>query len=73
MRGCSFVYRTTVMLSPNHIEALPSFFERGRQDRAARTALVVPLELAGRIVTLDHDVPRTELEQIIPYPMAREG
>ncbi len=33
---------------------------------------VVPLELARRIITLDHDIPRTDLEQIIPYPMARD-
>jgi len=33
---------------------------------------VLPLELARRIITLDHDIPRTDLEQIIPYPMARD-
>jgi ferredoxin len=33
---------------------------------------VVPLELAESIITLDHDIPRTDLEQIIPYPVARD-
>nr|MBN1228796.1 4Fe-4S binding protein [Anaerolineae bacterium] len=33
---------------------------------------VVPLELAKSIITLDHDIPRTDLEQIIPYTTARD-
>jgi len=33
---------------------------------------VLPLELAEAIITLDHDIPRMDLEQIIPYPTARE-
>lgn len=32
---------------------------------------VLPLELARSIITLDHDIPRMDLEQIIPYPTAR--
>ncbi len=32
---------------------------------------VVPLELAEAIITLDHDISRRDLEQIIPYPTAR--
>jgi Pyruvate/2-oxoacid:ferredoxin oxidoreductase delta subunit len=33
---------------------------------------VLPTELAKAIITLDHDIPRTDLEQIIPYPTARD-
>lgn len=33
---------------------------------------VLTHELARAIITLDHDIPRTDLEQIIPYPTARE-
>jgi Pyruvate/2-oxoacid:ferredoxin oxidoreductase delta subunit len=33
---------------------------------------VVTNELACAIVTLDHDIKRTDLEQIIPYPTARD-
>jgi NAD-dependent dihydropyrimidine dehydrogenase PreA subunit len=33
---------------------------------------VLPLDLAKSIITLDHDIPRTDLEQIIPYPLARD-
>jgi Pyruvate/2-oxoacid:ferredoxin oxidoreductase delta subunit len=33
---------------------------------------VIPLELAEAIITLDHDIERCDLEQIIPYPSARE-
>lgn len=32
---------------------------------------VLPTELAKSIITLNHDIPRCDLEQIIPYPMAR--
>jgi Pyruvate/2-oxoacid:ferredoxin oxidoreductase delta subunit len=33
---------------------------------------VLPTELARRIITLDHEIKRTDLERIIPYPMARD-
>jgi len=33
---------------------------------------VVPTELACAIIRLDHDIPRTDLEQVIPYPTARD-
>ncbi len=33
---------------------------------------VLPTELACAIITLDHDIKRTDLEQIIPYPTARD-
>jgi NAD-dependent dihydropyrimidine dehydrogenase PreA subunit len=33
---------------------------------------VVTTELACSIVTLDHDIQRTDLEQIVPYPTARD-
>ncbi len=33
---------------------------------------VLPTELARCIVRLDHDIERTDLDQIIPYPMARD-
>lgn len=33
---------------------------------------VLTHELAREIITLDHDIPRTDLEQIVPYPRARE-
>jgi ferredoxin len=33
---------------------------------------VLPTDLACRIVTLDHDIQRTDLEQVIPYPTARD-
>ncbi len=33
---------------------------------------VLPTELARRIITLDHDIKRTDLERIIPYPTARD-
>lgn len=33
---------------------------------------VLTHELARAIIMLDHDIPRTDLEQIIPYPIARD-
>ncbi len=33
---------------------------------------VLPTELARRIITLDHEIKRTDLEKIIPYPTARD-
>jgi Pyruvate/2-oxoacid:ferredoxin oxidoreductase delta subunit len=33
---------------------------------------VLTPELASAIITLDHDIPLTDLEQIIPYPTARQ-
>jgi len=33
---------------------------------------VLPTELARRVITLDRDIERTDLERIIPYPMARD-
>ena len=33
---------------------------------------VLTTELARRIITLDHDIKRTDLEKIIPYPTARD-
>jgi Pyruvate/2-oxoacid:ferredoxin oxidoreductase delta subunit len=33
---------------------------------------VLTNELARRVITLDHDIKRTDLERIIPYPMARD-
>ncbi len=33
---------------------------------------VLPTELARRIVTLDHEIKRTDLERVIPYPIARD-
>ncbi|MDH3457101.1 MAG: 4Fe-4S binding protein [Gemmatimonadota bacterium] len=33
---------------------------------------VVPTELACAIIRLDHDIARTDLEQVIPYPTARD-
>ncbi|NIN73007.1 MAG: 4Fe-4S ferredoxin [Gemmatimonadetes bacterium] len=33
---------------------------------------VLTTELARRVITLDHDIKRTDLERIIPYPMARD-
>ncbi len=33
---------------------------------------VMPTELARRIITLDHEIKRTDLERIIPYPAARD-
>jgi NAD-dependent dihydropyrimidine dehydrogenase PreA subunit len=33
---------------------------------------VLPTELARRIITLERDIKRTDLEQIVPYPMARD-
>ncbi len=33
---------------------------------------VLPTELARRIITLDHEIKRTDLERIIPYPIARD-
>ncbi|MHC1680555.1 MAG: 4Fe-4S binding protein [Methanomassiliicoccales archaeon] len=35
-------------------------------------AKVLPLELAESIITCDHDIPLTDLEQIIPYSLARD-
>lgn len=35
-------------------------------------AKVLPLPLAEAIITLDHDIPLTDLEQIIPYELARD-
>ncbi len=33
---------------------------------------IMPTELAQAVITLDHDIPRTDLEQIIPYATARD-
>jgi len=33
---------------------------------------VLPTELACAIIKLDHDIKRTDLEQVIPYPIARD-
>jgi Pyruvate/2-oxoacid:ferredoxin oxidoreductase delta subunit len=33
---------------------------------------VLPTELATAIITLDHDIQRTDLDKIIPYPVARD-
>ena len=33
---------------------------------------VLPTELACAIIRLDHDIKRTDLEQIVPYPTARD-
>ena len=33
---------------------------------------VLPTDLACSIIKLDHDIPRTDLERIIPYPTARD-
>jgi Pyruvate/2-oxoacid:ferredoxin oxidoreductase delta subunit len=33
---------------------------------------VVPLETANRLVTVDRDIPRTDLERVIPYLRARD-
>ena len=33
---------------------------------------VLPTDLACAIIRLDHDIPRTDLEQIVPYPTARD-
>jgi len=33
---------------------------------------VLPTELARRVVRLDHDIRRTDLEHVIPYPVARD-
>jgi len=33
---------------------------------------VLPLELAEAIISLDHDIPLTDLEQIVPYELARD-
>ncbi len=33
---------------------------------------VISTELASAIITLDHDIKRTDLEKIIPYPTARD-
>jgi len=33
---------------------------------------VLPTELAQRIIRLDHDIRRTDLEHVIPYPVARD-
>ena len=32
---------------------------------------VLPTDLAKKLITVEQDIPRTELEQIIPYPAAR--
>ncbi len=33
---------------------------------------VLPTELACAVIKLDHDIPRTDLERIVPYPTARD-
>jgi NAD-dependent dihydropyrimidine dehydrogenase PreA subunit len=33
---------------------------------------VLPTELARAVITLDHDICRTDLEQVVPYPKARD-
>jgi len=51
----------------------PRLDERGRQRWADHYhAKVLTPEQAEAIVHLDHDLPRRDLEQIIPYPMARD-
>ena len=44
----------------------------GRGGATAITARVLTHDQAEAIVTLDHDIAVRDLEQIIPYPMARD-
>ncbi len=51
----------------------PRLGERGKRWWADRFHLkVLTPEQAGAIITLDRDIPIRDLEQIIPYPMARD-
>lgn len=51
----------------------PRLDERGKQRWSDHYhAKVLTQEQAESIVLLDHDIGRQDLEQIIPYPMARE-
>jgi hypothetical protein len=51
----------------------PRLSERGRQRWVDRYhGKVLTQEQAEAIVLLDHDLPRRDLEQIIPYPVARD-
>jgi ferredoxin len=51
----------------------PRLGPRGRQAWADHYhGKVLPPELARCIIQLDHDITRTDLERIIPYPTARD-
>lgn len=55
----------------NHM--YPRLGERGKKWwRDRYHAKILTYEQAKAIVTLDHDIARRDLEQIIPYPMARD-
>jgi len=54
-------------------QLLPRMSARGKRWWADHYhGKVLPTELARRIVRLDHDIRRTDLEHVIPYPMARD-
>jgi ferredoxin len=51
----------------------PRLGERGRKWwRDRYHAKVLTTEQASAIITLDHEIPLQDLEQVIPYPMARD-
>jgi len=64
--------------TPQYIRLLLNFIfpklkPRGRKWWADRFhCKVVPPEEAKAIITIDKDITRCDLEQIIPYPMARD-
>jgi NAD-dependent dihydropyrimidine dehydrogenase PreA subunit len=52
---------------------LPFMSDEGKRWWADRYhGKVLPTELARRIIELDHDIKRTDLERIVPYPLARD-
>jgi ferredoxin len=54
-------------------KVLPRMTARFKQRWADRYhGKIVPTGLACAIIQLDHDIERTDLEQIIPYPTARD-
>jgi len=54
----------------NLLPHMPVRFKRWWADRYHGKVLTT--ELACEIIRLDHDIVRTDLDQIIPYPMARD-
>jgi ferredoxin len=60
-----------IRLLLNHI--FPRLAPRGKKWWADRFhCKVIPPEEARAIITIDKDIPRCDLEQIIPYPISRD-
>jgi Pyruvate/2-oxoacid:ferredoxin oxidoreductase delta subunit len=66
-----FLYQY-IRFAKRHLFRWLGTHERGQWWADHYHGKVLPPELACAIITLDHDIPRTDLDQVIPYPTARD-